>query len=102
NEHKLQPFGDEGAHAIALPLERQRPDVLYERIGQAGDFLHPAGRTPFLRAHWVTQRDKRDVDSRRPADFPRVTSFPASTHPPMPAKASRISVCMAKEEARME
>ncbi|TWH30803.1 hypothetical protein L611_000300000980 [Aminobacter sp. J15] len=64
----------------------------------------PSGRLPSRRTepHSATQRENNEVDSTRPADFSRMTSSPDSTRPPIPAKVSRISVWIAKNEARIE
>ena len=64
----------------------------------------PSVRLPShgTKPHSATQRENSEVDSTRPADFSRMTSSPDSTRPPMPAKVSRISVWIAKNEARIE
>ena len=53
-------------------------------------------------AHAAIHREKSEVESARPADFSRMISSPDSTVPPMPAKLSRMSAWMAKNDARME
>src|SRR5690606_36938354 len=90
-DDQLQPLGHEGVVLIAEFLQRQRLDVLHQRIGQAGDFLDPADRAAsFMFAHLATHLEKSEVESARPADFSRMISSPDSTVPPMPAKVSRI------------
>ena len=102
-DDELQPLGHEGVLLVAEFLQRQRLDVLDQRIGEAGDFLDLARRAAgALPAHGAIQREKSEVDSARPADFSRMISSPDSTVPPMPANVSRISAWMAKNEARME
>src|SRR5690606_11772699 len=90
-DDQLQALGHEGVLLVPEFLESQRLDLLHQRIGKAGDFLHPANGTLIPR-HWATHRENNEVESTRPADFSRMTSSPDSTVPPMPAKTSRISV----------
>ena len=102
-DDQLQALGHEGVLLVAELLQRQRLDVLDQRIGEAGDFLDLARRAAgAMFAHAAIQREKSEVESARPADFSRMTSSPDSTVPPMPAKVSRISAWMAKKEARIE
>ena len=110
-DDQLQPLGHEGVLLVAEFLQRQRLDVLDQRIGEAGDFLDlarraagalPAHGVSLFGGHAAIQRENSEVDSARPADFSRMISSPDSTVPPMPAKVSRISAWMAKNEARIE
>ncbi len=98
----FSPSAMKGVLLVAEFLQRQRLDVLDQRIGEAGDLLDLARRAGAVLAHAATQRENSEVDSARPADFSRMTSSPDSTVPPMPANASRISAWIAKNDARME
>ena len=52
-DDQLQAFGHEGVLLVAEFLERQRLDVLDQRIGEAGDFLDLANRpVPVIRDHF--------------------------------------------------
>ena len=101
-DDQLQSFGEKGVLLVAKFLQRQRLDVLDQRVGEAGDLLDLARRAGARRVHAATQRENSDVDSARPADFSRMTSSPDSTTPPMPAKVSRISAWIAKNDALIE
>src|SRR5690606_1132727 len=101
-DDELQPFGKERVLLVAEFLLRQRADVLDDRVGEAGDFLHLADAPDFIAAHLATQRENKEVESARPADFSRITSSPDSIRPPMPANVSRISAWIAKNDERME
>ncbi len=101
-DDQLQPFGEERMLLVAKFLQRQRLDVLDQRVGKAGDLLDLARGTRARGVHAASQRDNRDVDSARRADFSRMTNSPDSTVPPMPATVSRISAWIAKNEALIE
>ncbi len=103
-DHQLLSLGNEGVFAVAILLLRQRANVLDDRIGEAGDFLHLTRPAPLvvMSAHDATQRENSEVDRARPADFSRMISSPDSTRPPSPANVSRIRAWMAKKDARME
>src|SRR5690606_24196636 len=101
-KHEFQALGQERILPLAEFLQRQRLDVLHQRIGKAGDFFHPSGRSVAILCHWATHREKSDVERALSADCSRMTSSPDSTHPPIPAKLSRTSVWIAKKEARIE
>ena len=54
-DDQLQPLGHEGVLLVAEFLQRQRLDVLDQRIGEAGDFLDLARRAVgALPAHGVS------------------------------------------------
>ena len=99
-DHQLQAFRQKGPALVSVLLDRQRPDLLDQRVGEAGDFLDLPDGTPVV--HRATHLENSDVESARPADCSRMTSSPDSTVPPMPAKASRIRAWMAKKDARIE
>ena len=101
-DDELQPFRHEGVLLVAEFLQRQRLDVLHQRIGQAGDFLDLPHAACLALAHAATHRENSEVESARPAAFSRMMSSPDSTVPPMPAKVSRISAWMEKNDARIE
>ncbi len=107
-DDQLQSLGHEGVLLVAKFLLRQRLDVLDQRVGEAGDFLHlpRCAGVPLVHSGLpgiqATQRENSEVESARPADFSRMISSPDSTLPPMPAKVSRIKAWMAKKEARIE
>ena len=83
--------------------QRLQNDSGDDRVGEAGHLLHlPDAAALALETHAATQRENSEVDSARPADFSRMTSSPDSMRPPMPAKVSRISAWIAKNEARIE
>src|SRR5690606_40013121 len=99
-DDQLQALGHESALLVAEFLQRQRADILYHGVAEAGDFLDAAGSTSL--GHFATQRENSEVESFRPADFSTITNSPDSTRPPMPANVSRIRACVAKNEARIE
>jgi hypothetical protein len=39
-DHEFHTLGDEGSGLVAMPLLLQKADILDDRVGEAGDFLH--------------------------------------------------------------
>ncbi len=70
-DDELQPLGHESVLLIAEFLQRQRLDVLDQRVGKAGDLLDLARRAAGGVARSCTRPNARTArsDSARPADF---------------------------------
>ena len=66
-DDQLQSFGHEGVLLVAEFLQRQRLDVLDQRVGEAGDFLDLAGRAGAPVVVHVGHPARKQRGRKRPA-----------------------------------